>query len=50
MATTGCSADEAFERLRAQSQHENVELREVATEIVRRVARTPESVSGASLG
>jgi GAF domain-containing protein len=36
MATTGASAEEAFLQLSEQSQHENVKLREIATEIVRR--------------
>jgi signal transduction protein with GAF and PtsI domain len=36
MATTGCSADEAFGILREQSQRENRKLREVAVEIARR--------------
>jgi GAF domain-containing protein len=34
IATTGASADEAFELLRAQSQSENRKLREIAAEIV----------------
>jgi AmiR/NasT family two-component response regulator len=36
MATTRCSADEAFRVLAEQSQHENRKLREVAEEIVGR--------------
>jgi transcriptional regulator with GAF, ATPase, and Fis domain len=39
MATMGCNADEAFRLLRAQSQHENRKLRDIAEEIVRRQAR-----------
>jgi GAF domain-containing protein len=35
MATTGCNADEAFELLRAQSQHENIKVRDIAAQIVR---------------
>jgi hypothetical protein len=34
MATAGCSADEAFELLRRQSQHENRKLRDIAAEVV----------------
>lgn len=39
MGTTGCNADQAFERLRDQSQHENVKLRDIAAEIVRQAQR-----------
>lgn len=39
MAATGCSADEAFDRLREQSQHQNVKLRGIAAEIVQRARR-----------
>lgn len=39
MATARCSAQSAFERLVAQSQHENRKLREIAEEIVRRYER-----------
>lgn len=39
MATTGVSEDEAFARLREQSQHENVKVRDLAAEIVRRAQR-----------
>ena len=39
IATTGASADEAFEQLRQQSQHENVKLRELAESIVRQAQR-----------
>lgn len=39
IATTGCTPDEAFERLREQSQQENVKLREIAAEIVARAQR-----------
>lgn len=36
VATTGCSPDDAFERLRSQSQHENVKVRDLARELIRR--------------
>jgi len=39
MASTGCTADEAFDQLRLQSQSENVKLRAIAAEIVRRAQR-----------
>jgi len=39
MGTVGCGPDEAFERLVQQSQHENVKVRELAEELVRRCAR-----------
>ncbi|MGE0880184.1 MAG: GAF and ANTAR domain-containing protein [Acidimicrobiia bacterium] len=39
MGTTGCTPDEAFDRLREQSQHENVKLRDLAREIVQRARR-----------
>lgn len=39
MATTGCSADEAFGLLREQSQMENRKLRDIASEIVARHER-----------
>jgi GAF domain-containing protein len=39
MATTGTDADGAFEQLKAQSQYENVKLREIAREIVERTSR-----------
>jgi transcriptional regulator with GAF, ATPase, and Fis domain len=39
MSTMHVSADEAFETLRQQSQHENMKLREVALEIVQRSSR-----------
>jgi hypothetical protein len=39
MATSGCSAAEAFELLRAQSQRENRKLREIAQEIALRQKR-----------
>lgn len=39
MASTGCSPDAAFDRLREQSQHENVKLRDLAREIVQRAQR-----------
>jgi GAF domain-containing protein len=40
MATAGLSADAAFEQLVKQSQHENVKVRDLATEIVRRSQRS----------
>jgi hypothetical protein len=40
MATTGCSADEAFELLREQSQLENRKLRDIAAELVSRQVRS----------
>jgi len=43
MGSTGMSADEAFEQLKRQSQHENVKVREIAAEIVRRAQRTRET-------
>jgi hypothetical protein len=39
MATTRCSAEEAFDVLRAQSQQENRKLRDIAAEIIARQAR-----------
>ena len=36
MATTGVDADEAFELLKRQSQHENIKLRDLALELVNR--------------
>lgn len=39
MSNMGCTADEAFDLLRQQSQAENVKLRDVAAEIVARQAR-----------
>jgi hypothetical protein len=39
MAAVGCSADEAFKRLREQSQHQNVKVRDLATELVRNAQR-----------
>jgi hypothetical protein len=39
MATTGCSAEEAFDLLRQQSQMENRKLREIAQEITDRQRR-----------
>ncbi len=41
MATTRCGADEAFELLVKQSQHENRKLRDVAEELVERQAGGP---------
>ena len=39
MSTVGCTADEAFELLRQQSQTENVKLRDIALGIVERQHR-----------
>ena len=39
MAATGCTADEAFAQLRAQSQTENIKLRDIAAQIVRQTQR-----------
>jgi ANTAR domain len=39
MVTVGCSADEAFNLLKAQSQHENRKVVEVAAEIAARAQR-----------
>lgn len=39
MGSTGCTAPEAFEQLKAQSHHENVKVRDLAEEIVRRARR-----------
>jgi GAF domain-containing protein len=39
MATVGCDADTAFERLAQQSQHENRKLREIAEDLVRQARR-----------
>jgi GAF domain-containing protein len=39
MTTMGVGADEAFATLRAQSQHENVKVREIAAEIVQKSRR-----------
>jgi GAF domain-containing protein len=39
MATTGVDADGAFEQLKAQSQYENVKVREIAREIVERASQ-----------
>lgn len=43
MASTGCSADRAFELLRQQSQHENRKLVDVARAIVASTARRGEA-------
>jgi GAF domain-containing protein len=40
IATTGCNADEAFENLKQQSQHENVKVRDLAAQIVRNAERS----------
>ena len=39
MAATGCTADEAFAQFRAQSQTENIKLRDIAAQIVRQTRR-----------
>jgi AmiR/NasT family two-component response regulator len=39
MATTGCTAEEAFAQLRQQSQHQNVKVRTLALEIIRNAQR-----------
>jgi AmiR/NasT family two-component response regulator len=39
IATSGCSADEAFDLLRLQSQTENRKLRDIASELVTRHRR-----------
>lgn len=39
IATTGCTADEAFALLTAQSQHENRKLAQVAEDLVRAAVR-----------
>jgi GAF domain-containing protein len=39
MGATGCTADEAFDKLREQSQYENIKLRDLAAEVVRRSQR-----------
>jgi hypothetical protein len=39
IATTGCTADEAFQLLRTQSQHQNRRVREIAEELVARAVR-----------
>ena len=41
MAAQRVSADEAFATLIAQSQHENIKLRDIATRIVTNAARRP---------
>jgi GAF domain-containing protein len=39
MATAGCGADEAFELLKQQSQHDNRKLRDVADDLIRQQRR-----------
>jgi len=39
MATSHCSAEQAFDVLRVQSQHENRKLRDIAAELVARQSR-----------
>lgn len=41
MATTGCSADEAFVLLRRQSQHQNRRVRDIAEQLVAEAVRRP---------
>jgi hypothetical protein len=40
MGTLGCSADEAFQLLRTQSQHQNRRVREIAEELVAQATRS----------
>jgi GAF domain-containing protein len=40
IANTGCSAEQAFDLLKQQSQHENIKVRAIAAEIVRNAIRT----------
>jgi len=44
MGAMGIDAEAAFEQLRMQSQHENVKLRDIAAEIVRRASRGPSNL------
>jgi ANTAR domain len=46
MVTVGCSADEAFQLVKTQSQHENRKVVEVAAEIAGRAER--KDISGSS--
>jgi hypothetical protein len=39
IATVGCTAAEAFELLRTQSQHQNRRVRDIAEELVARAVR-----------
>ena len=48
MATMLCSADDAFAILRQQSQHENIKLVDVATEVVRRTTARAQPPSAPS--
>jgi transcriptional regulator with GAF, ATPase, and Fis domain len=48
MHAMGVGADEAFETLRSQSQHENVKVHDLASDIVERTRRTPDSQVGRS--
>ena len=43
MSRTGCSADQAFEKLRAVSQRKNLKLSDIAQDIVSRTLRHPTS-------
>ena len=42
MASVGCSADEAFQLIVTQSQHENRKATEIAAEIVQRLTSRPQ--------
>ena len=46
MHAMGVGADEAFETLRSQSQHENVKLHDLASDIVERTRRTADPQKG----
>ena len=39
IANTGCSADQAFDLLKQQSQNQNIKLRDIAADIVRNATR-----------
>ena len=39
IANTGCSAEQAFDLLKQQSQHENIKLRDIPAQIVRNATR-----------
>jgi GAF domain-containing protein len=46
MSTMRCDADEAMKMLKDQSQHQNVKVRQLATELVRNTARRDPGVDG----
>jgi hypothetical protein len=50
MAQTGCTADDAFERLRSASMRDNRKLNEVAARIVASVERVERRPGGARVG